>query len=282
MTSHRCGAEVQSAERGIGGAPVSPEDHFMFINVNGQLLNTAVFGTGPRTLVAHGGWVGNWEMWQQPFELLSPRWRCIGYDHRGAGESTVRPADITPDALVRDLFSVLDAFGVERCVLAGESLGAVVVLEAARRQPERFDGLVLVDGGPAVVEDRVRRMIDGARQDYPATIAWFVDACVPEPDSEHIRRWGRHILARADAEAAARMFECYLDDPQPMPPLAEIRVPALVIHGTADAIVPAAVGEWVAGQLPDAKLVLLEGAGHVPTMTRPHQVVDAIESRFGQ
>jgi|KBSSwiStaDraftv2_1062776.scaffolds.fasta_scaffold309426_2 pimeloyl-ACP methyl ester carboxylesterase len=252
----------------------------MFTRINGHLLNTVAFGSGPRTLVAHGGWVGSWELWQQPFELLSDGWRCISYDHRGTGESPVSPEQITPEALVDDLFAVLDAYGVRRCVLAGESLGTLVVLGAAARRPERFEGLVLVDGGFAVSEQLVRPLIDGARRDWPATAAWFAGACVPEPDCEHIRRWGRHILGRATAEAAARMFESYLDDARPPVSLSAIHVPALVIHGTADAIVPPEVGKMMAAQLPDAQLVLLEGAGHVPTMTRPHQVAQAINDRF--
>jgi len=149
----------------------------MFTRINGHLLNTVAFGSGPRTLVAHGGWVGSWELWQQPFELLSDEWRCISYDHRGTGESPVSPEQITPEALVDDLFAVLDAYGVRRCVLAGESLGTLVVLGAAARRPERFEGLVLVDGGFAVSEQLVRPLIDGARRDWPATAAWFAGAC---------------------------------------------------------------------------------------------------------
>jgi pimeloyl-ACP methyl ester carboxylesterase len=253
----------------------------MFTSINGNMLNTVAFGCGPRTLVAHGGWVGSWELWQQPFELLSDRWRCIGYDHRGTGESPVPADEIDPESLVDDLFGILDAYGVQRCVLAGESLGTLVVLAAAARAPERFEGLVLVDGGFTVSETVVRPLIDGARKDWPATAAWFADACVPEPDCAHIRRWGRHILARATGEAAARMFECYLERETPLPALSGIRVPALVIHGTADVIVPPEVGKTVAAQLPDARLVLIDGAGHVPTMTRPHEVARAITNRFG-
>jgi hypothetical protein len=50
-------------------------------------------------------------------------------------------------------------------------------------------------------------LVNGSRSDYPATVRGFMDACVPEPDSEHIRRWGRQILLRADPEGAARIFE---------------------------------------------------------------------------
>lgn len=253
----------------------------MFVTIDGHRINTVSFGSGPRSFLAHGGWVGSWELWQQPFELMSDRWRCVGYDHRGAGASPVPPETITPEALVDDLFAVMDALDVDRCVLAGESLGAVVAAEAALRDPARFEGLVLVDGAPGVTADTAGPLIEGARNDWPATIATFVEACTPEPDSAHIRKWGRDILARADAEAAARMFECYLERDDPFVALDRITVPTLVVHGTADAIVPFAIGEWVASSIPGAQLVPIEGAGHVPTMTRPHEVVAAIERRFG-
>ena len=50
----------------------------MFIKVNNNRLHTVSFGKGPRTFFTHGGWVGNWEVWQQLFELMSESWRCVG------------------------------------------------------------------------------------------------------------------------------------------------------------------------------------------------------------
>lgn len=248
----------------------------MFIPAGGYLLNAVQFGRGADTFVAHGGWVGNWELWQEPFHLLQDRWRCIGYDHRGAGASTAPAAAITPEALVDDLFAVLDAFDVERCVLAGESLGALTCALAVQRDASRFAGLVLVDGTPAANRERMAPLIDGSRSDYAATVQWFIDACVPEADSEHIRRWGRQILLRADPEAAARIMEVHVED-QIAPDFTKINVPTLVIHGEADAIIPLAAAEMVAKAIPDSTLVRIPGAGHVPTMTKPSEVVDAID-----
>jgi pimeloyl-ACP methyl ester carboxylesterase len=247
----------------------------MFIPAGGHLLNAVSFGTGARTFVAHGGWVGSWELWQQPFELMQGDWRCISYDHRGSGASTAPPRDVHPEGLVDDLFTVLDHYGVDRCVVAGESMGTLTVIDAVLQRPDRFDGLVLVDGltetsGQATDHSAVR---DGYR-DY---VRAFVDACTPEPDSEHLRRWGRQILLRADPDAAARMFESH-DVPRLAPDLGAIAVPTLVIHGSLDMIVPPAVGEATAAAIPGAELVVIEGAGHVPTMTRPTQVVAAIDS----
>jgi pimeloyl-ACP methyl ester carboxylesterase len=248
----------------------------VFVAAGGYLLNTVEFGSGRRTFVAHGGWVGSWELWQEPFQLMQDHWRCIGYDHRGSGASTFPPEAISADGLVDDLFTVMDHYGVDDCVLAGESLGALTCLQAVIRDPSRFVGLVLVDGAPAASRERTGPLVDGSRADYPQTVAAFVDACVPEPDSEHIRRWGRQILLRAEPEAAARIFESHYEREVAVD-LTQVSVPTLVIHGADDAIVPLAIGEAVAAAIPTSDLVVLPDTGHVPTLTRPRELVEAID-----
>jgi pimeloyl-ACP methyl ester carboxylesterase len=248
----------------------------MFVAAGGFLLNTVEFGSGSRTFLAHGGWVGSWELWQEPFQLMQSRWRCISYDHRGSGASTAPPAAISPQALVDDLFAVLDHYNVERCVLAGESLGALTCLQAVLQAPERFDGLVIVDGVPAASAGS-QMLIDGSRADYPATVKAFVDHCLPEPESDHLRRWGRQILLRADPEAAARLLESHLQE-QIAPALNQLDAPTLIIQGEHDVIVTMQDAQHMADTIPTAQLVVIPDAGHVPTLSRPAQVVAAIDA----
>lgn len=251
----------------------------MFLSVNGVRLNAVMFGDGPRTFVATGGWTGSWELWQQPFELLTAAgWRCISFDHRGSGESPVDPHLITVAALAADVIGVLDAYGVERCVVAGESMGAAVALLAVEGQPDRFTGLVLVDPAEGVFNDRRAMLAAGSRADYPATVRAFVDRCVPEPDSEHIKRWGRDILLRAEPAQAARLLEMWQDAVTGDP--SRVTVPTLIVHGGSDVIVPVEHAQALARTIPDAEMVVLDGVGHVPTLTRPHEVVAAIARRF--
>lgn len=246
----------------------------MFLSLNGARINTVDIGAGP-AFVAHGGWVGSWELWQQPFELMHHDWRCVSYDHRGSGATWAEVESITPDALVRDLMGVLDALGIERCVLAGESLGALTCALAVRQHPERFVGLVLVDGSPVARRDAMAPLIDGSRRDYPETVNRFIERCIPEDDAEHLKRWGRQILLRADPEAAARILEVHCEEGVTAD-LAGIDVATLVLHGSEDRIIPVAVADMMAGALANATLRVIDGAGHVPTMTRPREVVDAI------
>jgi pimeloyl-ACP methyl ester carboxylesterase len=187
----------------------------------------------------------------------------------------VDAAQITLDAMVDDLFAVMDARGVDRCVLAGESRGAQVALLAAARHPERFEGLVLVapsvsTGGPPIA------FIAALREDYPGAIRAFVDRCLPEADSDHLRKWGRDILGRAEPESAVSLLECAYEPPD----YGRITMPVAVIHGTIDAIASIETAQRLADDLPDATFHALEGAGHVPTLSVPQCVASIIGERF--
>ncbi len=252
----------------------------MFLKSHDADLFVTSFGSGPRTIVAHGGWVGSGELWQLPFEQLSRHWRTVTFDHRGTGATLNRATTITFELLVNDLLRVLDVLEIETCVLAGESAGAFVVLEAALRQPERFSGLVVVDGRyKGGKSDRRTRLIEGCKTDFEATMEAFVNACTPDEHCEAERRWGKQIVMRSNGAVAVQLMEC-LEVVQVEHRLTQIQQPTLVIHGDRDVIAPIADSQDLAQKLPCAKLVTIEGAGHVPTLTRPVEVVRAIEEFF--
>lgn len=254
----------------------------MFISHNHAQLYAVEFGNGPRTIVAQGGWAGSWELWTEPFTILSKTWRTIAYDHRGTG-ATLAPAEsITFNALADDLFAVLDALKIERCVLAAESAGVAVVLRAALEHPERFDGLVLVDGlyyRPA--SDDIDEFVVGLQTQFEQTIEQFVQACVPpsEPNRAAICEWGKKILMRASPSAAIQLYEC-MNRIDLRAAVSEIQLPTLILHGAQDVIQNTSASEWLASQMPNAQLQIIPDAGHVPTMTHPQFVAQAINSFF--
>jgi len=180
----------------------------MFLKTKDADFFVTSFGKGPRTFVAHGGWVGSGELWLPPFERLSRNWRTVSFDHRGTGATISRAPKITFDLLVDDLFFVLDSLGIEECVLAGESSGALVVLEAALRQPDRFEGLVLVDGRASSSNTAgAARFIQGCRTDFAATMDTFIRACVTEENAEAEANWGKQIVMRSSGPAAVELME---------------------------------------------------------------------------
>ena len=254
----------------------------MFLDVNGVRLHVVSFGAGTRTILAVGGWTGSWEMWEGPLSSFSSNgWRCIAFDHRGSGESPVQPELITVQNMVDDIIGVMDQLAIETCVLAGESSGGAIAQLAAAQFPNRITGLILVDSASterAAVAPSA--FASACRNNYPAAVAAFVDRCVTEADSEHIRRWGRNLLLRAEPEQAARLIEMWQDDDVPVFNIGHITQPTLIIHGTEDAIVSVESSRELNKLIPGSKLVELSGCGHVPTMTRPREVYEAISNYF--
>jgi 3-oxoadipate enol-lactonase len=254
----------------------------MFLSHNSAELYTVEFGSGPRTILAHGGWIGSWELWAGPFQSLSRTWHTVAYDHRGTGATSASVDSITLENMVGDLFAVMDGMAIETCVLAAESAGGMVAVTAVLEQPQRFEGLVLVDTLLHNEDDGSdAAFVQGLKTNFNQTIAAFADACVPEmePNSAAIRRWGKKILGRATPDSAVKLLQCtYVIDLRPK--LAEIQVPTLILHGDQDVIVPLSDSEYAAAQIPNNHFYILNGAGHVPTITCPGEVAQLINRTF--
>jgi pimeloyl-ACP methyl ester carboxylesterase len=104
-----------------------------------------LFGDGPPIVFGHG-LSANRQHARRELEPLASRYTCIVFDQRGHGESTpiYDPAQYEPNAMSRDLESVLDALKIDRAIVAGESMGAAVALIFALRAPDRIEKLFLL------------------------------------------------------------------------------------------------------------------------------------------
>lgn len=245
----------------------------VLLPVDGHHLHTVDLGRGTAVLL-HDGWIASWQLWLPLIERLQDGWRCIALDHRGAGASTFPPSAISAPALVDDVFRVLDAYGIERAVLAGESLGSLVCLQAVLRDPSRFLGLVMVGSFPSGLNPG-EHVTAAIRADWPAYVDRFVRACLPEPDAGPLHRLAAGTLLPAGPQAAVRMTAEHVGI---APDASAVAVPALVVHGALDSIAPVEGARELAARLPDADLVVLEDAGHVPILTRPDAVAGAMRS----
>jgi pimeloyl-ACP methyl ester carboxylesterase len=248
----------------------------VFREVRGHRLNIVSFGSDGTPLVFIGGWIGTWQVWLQVIELLSPRRRCVAYDHRGAGQSPAPVAALTPDGMVDDVFGVLDALSIECCVLIGESQGGFVAAMAALRDPSRFAALGIVDSTPvnepSPTSDAFAAMLD---EDADSPLTPFVELCIPEPDCQHVRRWLLSLLRESDPVARPALIrQMYGVDLRDQ--LGHISLPTIVLHGENDAIWPADAGRTFAHGIPAAELTVIPNTGHVPMMTKPHETAASL------
>ncbi len=254
----------------------------MFIDINGIKMHTVSFGSGEDTFLGISGFVADWRVWMFVFEQLSTKMRCIGYDHRGSGESTAPPETISKQSYIDDLFAIMDKLDIEKCYLGGESFGGAVALLAALQQPERFKGLILIDTNlpNAKPLDRSRKQfINFIKSDHKAAILAFIESVMPESNIEHMRRMGVHMCLRPNPEVAVRVLELAAEGETDYP-LHEIKIPTLIVYGDRDGEHIIENSLYLERTLSDAEMVVIEGAGHVPIVTRTQEVVDAIEKRF--
>lgn len=252
----------------------------MFLKIRDQLVHVVRFGSGPRTVVGIPGSFGTTEIWEQPFELMSSAHQTVTFDHFGTGETHVPEELVSFEHQVGLVTELLDELGIQRCVLAGDSSLSTVAVEVAVRHPERVEALVLVASGISYApDDGVRRFVSGLRSSPDPTLEGFVRLCLPEDGRGHLRRWLKDIIMRTGPERAARLVESFyeVDIRDRLPALG---MPTLVLHGELDALPSSRIemARELAALIPGARLQVMTGVGHVPTLSRPEQVAREIEA----
>ncbi len=168
----------------------------------------------------------------------------------------------------------------------GWSLGAMIALEAAMAGAGRAWRLVLIagtarfvavgEGSPGVPERNLRAMMAGLARNREGAIQRFRDDCCRPAALDDALRARVESLSRGWSGEELRAGLEYLMNADLRPGLAEMSAPALVIHGTEDAVIPLAAGEALARALPRAELSTMPGAGHALPILHPDRVADAV------
>ena len=206
----------------------------------------------------------------------------IRYDHRDTGRSVTyepgRPG-YTADDLPADAIGVLDGYAIPAAHLVGVSAGGAFAQLVALDSPDRVLSLVLISTSPALPVERQlpppteklgRFMADVevAWSDPASVTTYLVDyqrvlAGGKRPfDETAARELADHEIGRASNFAAAQNHDALTDEGGAREPLSSIEAPTLVIHGTVDPMFPIEHGEALAEEIPKARLLPLEGAGH--------------------
>jgi 3-oxoadipate enol-lactonase len=210
-------------------------------------------------------------MWYPALPALSAEHRVIWFDNRGTGDSDTARG-FTVEDMARDALAVMDAAGVERAHVYGVSMGGGIALEVAKLAPGRVISLVL--GCTGILSADKPRMPAFIRLLYYLP-PWLLKRLMPRPREDDQGGYGRAArpedIARDEAMVKADRFVTrgvvaqaaamgrYVNTREAV---AALTMPALVLHGDQDSVVPFAWGEELAATLPDARLVRLEGSGH--------------------
>ncbi|MGH2923567.1 MAG: alpha/beta fold hydrolase [Solirubrobacterales bacterium] len=255
------------------------------IEANGLELCTEAFGDpGDPPILLIMGIGASMLWWEEEFcRMLADRGRfVIRYDHRDTGRSTAFPPGrpgYTGVELNTDALAVLDGYELPAAHLVGVSAGAGIAQELALEHPDRVLSLVLISSSPAVSVDRelpgptaeFMRFVGSAEVDWSDresivdfTVSYqrLLNGGEREFDEPAFRDLVRRDVERARDPAAVQNHDLLGQEGGSDRPLSAIAAPTLVIHGSADPMFPPAHGEALAAEVPDARFILLDGAGH--------------------
>jgi pimeloyl-ACP methyl ester carboxylesterase len=263
------------------------------VQVNGNTIFYVVKGEGKPLILIHGYGAAIW-LWEKQIDLLSQRYRVYALDLIGHGFSDRPRIAYTPETYIHSFTDFMDAIGVEKATLIGNSMGGGLAWSVAGLFPERIDKLILIDCIPPDVLSQVRNDSFKALvavERYPFllylvyanrnrdSIRWILQECVTDKNlitPEIVDRqyqfsrikgttWSLYSTFR-NAKDAMKLKEC----------LPRIDRPTLLIWGEEDILFPPSVGEGLQRAIAGSTLQVIEKSGHIPMWETPDKVNPSI------
>jgi len=255
-------------------------------SVDGVQLAYARMGEGP-PLVRAGAFLTHLEkdlespIWRHLWRDLAQDYTLIRYDARSNGLSDWEVDELSFDAFVQDLETVVDAAGLDRFALLGISQGCAVSIAYAVRHPERVTRLVLYGGYAQGAAKRARSAAEreqfaailtlvrlGWGQENPAFRQIFTSQFVPDGTKEQVDWFNEMQRVSTSPENAAR-FLAVTGDFDVADLLPKVTVPTLVMHARDEVRVPFEAGRRMAAGIPGARLVPLQSRNHLILESEP-------------
>ncbi|MBM4122502.1 MAG: alpha/beta fold hydrolase [Nitrospira sp.] len=258
--------------------------------VQGHRIAYLDLGTGPPVILVHGFGGSMWQ-WEYQQASLSAAHRVITPDLLGSGLSDKPDIAYTPTELIEFFTGFLDKLGIERATLVGNSMGAGLAIGMALTHPARVDRLILIDGFPDHVREKLTSPLIQRALDTWAPV-WLV-------------RLGNWLAGRGPTETVLREI---VHDPSLLTPmviersyrnrtrsgfiapvmaqarnlplweeglakrLGEIRQPTLILWGAEDKVFPLSVGRELHGTIAGSTFTVIPNAGHMPQWEKPDLV----------
>lgn len=246
-------------------------------------------GSGEPTIVLGHGFGTDQTVWKHQIEALAPHHRLVLFDHVGAGRSDWSAYSsrryTSYHGYAADLLEILSAAEVKEAVYIGHSMSGMIGVLAALEQPDRFTKLILIGASPRYLEDEgyhggfkqsdIDALYNLMASNYHSWASGLASTLMGNPDRPELAAEFATSLSslRPDIARAVTQIIFQSDYRAQLP---ELTVPTLILQTTDDAAVPLWVGHYLAEQIPKAELQIIQAHGHLPHVSAPAAVIEAI------
>ncbi len=233
-------------------------------------------GQGIPLLLIHG-FPHDHTLWEPQLNGLHDVARVIAPDLRGFGLVEEVPHVMTMDDYAADLKALLDELGIEKAVIGGLSMGGYVALAFAARYPEAVQGLILCNTRAVGDNEQAREGRHAtAQKALDEGMDGIAEGMLPKMISEKsalahadLSMFVHNLMARQSPEAVAAAARGMAIRQDRTPMLSTIKVPTLVITGSADTLIPPAESEAMAAKIPGSELVVIPDVAHLSNLEDP-------------
>jgi 3-oxoadipate enol-lactonase len=254
-----------------------------YVEVAGRRVRYLQAGSGWPLVLLHA-FPLTADLWRPQLERVSRGWKFLAPDLRGFGPGASSSPTVSMDDMAADVSAFLDGLEIDQAAIGGLSMGGYVTMALYRAAPERFTALLLANtkASADTPEGRAARdqMAGLVLREGPSAVA---DQMLPKLLGATSRRARPHLdpLVRrliegntaAGIEAAIHAIK---DRPDSMLTLERAAVPALVITGDEDAIIPVEESEAMHRVMSRSQLVVLPSAGHLSSLEVPDDFSEAL------
>ena len=238
------------------------------VQTSAGVIGMTVAGDGSVPILFLHGVGSDKSVWHPQLEHFGSRRAAIAIDYPGYGESEFK-SDATRDDFARAAWAALDALAIHNAHICGLSLGGVVAIAMHHLARHRCNSLILADSfavhpdGQAIYDRSV-----AASENLRAMAEARVDVLLAQPAAPEVRSEVVETMARIDPAAYRIGAEAvWLADQRDR--AEQIRVPTLVLVGDQDLITPPDLSNELVDLIPDARMQVIAGAGHLPNLERP-------------
>ena len=245
-------------------------------------------GNGVPLLLIHGFPLDR-TMWRSQIAGLQLTGRVIAPDLRGFGHSTDTDGEVvTMETYAEDLRALLDSLNVKQAVLAGLSMGGYIALAFLAQYADRVKGLILANtrATPDSESAREGRLANAAKIAESGSTSVVVESMVPKMLGPAAKPETviavRSMLARQRSLGVMSALRGMAARPDRSTLLPFIKVPTLIISGSADVLIPASDSEVMQTAIPDSRLIILPDAGHLSNMDKAEAFNDAVREFIGK
>lgn len=245
-------------------------------------------------LFAHGFGCDQ-NMWRFVTPAFESDYRIVLFDYVGHGKSDRKAYDKdrygSLGGYAQDILEICDSLTLQECVLVGHSVGAMICLLAAIREPERFQALVMVSPSPRYLDDPPdyvggfsRSEIDQLLEAIDTTDTAWAEHLAPQVmgklDAPYLTDELKKSFCSTDPVVARQFAEVtFLSDNRD--DLPRLRIPTLVLQCAEDAIAPVQVGRYTAERVPRSSFRMVDVASHCPHMVAPRETIAAMKDFLG-